>query len=128
MAFKLDLDKHNLSVPAASDIPNYTVITLSGTSALQCHVAASTNLRPFGANDAASYARGEYVAVFHGGNIKKLRAAASVGAGAEVGVASFNGAVGPALISASGHWAVGQTLSAAAAGEIVSVFIDPRKV
>jgi hypothetical protein len=128
MAFELTQDKHSLSLPAASDILPYSVLSIVGTSAAGFITAASNNVRPFGANRNATYLRTEYAAGWHDGNIMKLKAAASVGAGAAVAVASANGAVGPAA-AASGvaRWEVGTTLSPAAAGEIVSVFINPRQ-
>jgi hypothetical protein len=51
-----------------------------------------------------------------------------VGAMADVAVSSTNGGVGPSgIIAASAHWIIGQTLEAAAAGEVTTIFINPRK-
>jgi hypothetical protein len=128
MAFELHQDKHQLPITVASDCLPRVPVALGGTTALIGIPCASNNVRPFGVTNAATYLRGEVAAVYHDGNVVKMVANASVGASAEVGVASSNGSVGPGLITASAHWAVGQTLNAGAAGEIVSVFVNPRRV
>lgn len=63
------------------------------------------------------------------GNIVKAVAAASVGAGADVALGSPNGALGP-VAAASGvvKYKSGVSLSDAAAGEVFSVFVNPRQL
>lgn len=74
------------------------------------------------------------------GGIAKAVAAASLGAGARVGIASTNGALGPvtpsglstalgsALGAAGARFQVGRALHAAAAGAFFSVLLDPAEI
>lgn len=129
MSFELHQDKHQFPAPYAATaiIPRQPVKFL-GTSVLLVAPVASMNDTPVGVTGPATYATGENVTVYFSQNIVKLRAAGSVGVGADVFVSSTNGAVGPSgIIVASGHFVLGQSLTTAAAGEIVSVFINPRK-
>lgn len=61
------------------------------------------------------------------GNTIKVTAIASLGAGADIGVASTNGGLGP-VAAASGvtTWAVGKSVSAAGAGEVFALYVKPR--
>lgn len=128
MAYELHQDKHQLPIKAATDLSPRQPIKLGGTSGLLAFPCASLNDRPFGVTNAATYLTGEVIACYFESNIMKMVANASVGVNSEVGVASSNGSVGPqTLITASAHWGVGLTVSAALAGEIVSVFVNPRK-
>lgn len=115
------------SLKAASAVQARKVVSLD-TVDNQVVPVATNNVRPFGQVD-ASAAQGEQVTVYGENNVVKLVAAASVGHGAEVGVASTNGDIGP-IAGASGitRFAVGQTRSAAAAGEVVSVYVKPRQL
>lgn len=130
MAFERHLDAHQLpGIPAASNIAPRVPIKLGGTSAILGILAATAADRPAAVTGAASVGRTEIVLPYERGNIVKMVANASVGAAAEVAVASDNGSVGPiTLIAASAHWAVGLTQHPAAAGEVVSVYFEPRKV
>lgn len=126
MAFELDQDKHQLPVPAATALAARHPVALGGTSAILAVPVGTWNVEPFGVTGAASYAAGEQAAVYYESNIKKIRACASVGAGALVGVGSTNGRVAPiAVASGSRRFALGITQNPAADGEIVSVFIRP---
>ncbi len=89
---------------------------------------ATNNVRPLGVTIATCAAL-RAGAVFGHGNTVKAIAAASLGVGAEVGVASTNGNLGP-ISGASGvtKWAVGQAESAAAAGETFSLLVNPRQL
>jgi hypothetical protein len=132
MAFELTRDGFQQSFIAASAVLPKQPVQVVGTSVPFVIPAASMNVRPFGVVKATAGAsglnQGETVTVFEETNVVKMVACASVGAAAEVAVASSNGAVGPqTLISASGHWALGITETSADAGEIVSVYIKPRK-
>jgi hypothetical protein len=65
-----------------------------------------------------------------GGNTIKVAAIASLGVGADIGVASTNGGLAP-VAAASGVdvWAVGKAVSAANEnGEIFALYVKPRKL
>jgi hypothetical protein len=82
---------------------------------------------------------GEAAAVVVGG-VAKAIAAASLGAGVRVAIASTNGALGPltpsglstalgsALGAAGARFVVGRSLHAAAAGAVFSVLLDPGQI
>lgn len=128
MAFELHQDKEQLHVQAATDLLNRSAIKLAGTSVLLAAPIATAADEPFGVTHNASYLATDIAAVFFRGNIMKMKAAGSVGAAADVFVASTNQGVGPSgIITASAHWIIGKTVSAAAAGEIVSVYVNPRR-
>lgn len=129
MAFELHRHGHQLSITAPSTLNPRTPVVLGGTSGLLALKAGSNNVRPFGVTGAGTALAGEAVTVYEDTNIVKVIAAASVGAGAEVGVASDNGAVGP-VAQASGtlRWALGLTVADAGAGEVLSVYVRPRAV
>lgn len=89
---------------------------------------ASTNELPLGLA-LGSAGIGENVAVPEPGSIVKAIAGASLGGGAEVQIGSSNGALVLAA-GASGvtKFSVGQTVAATAAGEVVSVRVNPRQL
>lgn len=89
---------------------------------------ATSGAEPFGIS-LASAAQGEAVTVLDHHSVAKAVAAASLGGGAPLGVASTNGALGP-IAGASGvaRFQVGISEHAAAAGEVVSVFVNPRQL
>jgi hypothetical protein len=62
-------------------------------------------------------------------NTVKVTAIASLGVGADIGVASTNGGLAP-VAAASGVdvWRVGKSVGAAAAGEIFGLYVSPRKL
>lgn len=127
MAFEL----HHTPFPAiaASNVGARIPVSLdTGSAERQVVPIATNNVRPFGVTIATAL-QGEGLPVPHVGDTVKLTAVASVGVGAGVGVASSNGAVGP-ISGASGvtRWELGQTVSAAAGGEVVSVFVSPRQI
>jgi hypothetical protein len=132
MAFELHRHGHQQGLKAASAINPRTPVKLAGSNALFVLPAASGNDRPFGVTgNATAGASGlnsnDAAVVYERGNVVKAVAAASVGVGAAVFVASTNGALGPNPITASAHWEVGISETPAAAGEIFSVYVDPRK-
>jgi hypothetical protein len=112
---------------AASAVADKKVVVLD-TTANQAVPAATNNVRPLGVT-IASGAQGDSIAVYGHGNTVKAVAAASLGFGSEVGVASTNGNLGP-ITGASGvtKWAVGQALESAAAGETFSLLVSPRQL
>lgn len=115
-------------VKAASLINPQFVVSLD-TVADQVVPIATNNVRPLAVNGDASVAQGEAITVYGQNNIVKVKAVASLGAGAEVGVASTNGQLN-AIAGASGitRWSVGQSLSAAGAGEVFSLYVNPRQL
>ena len=131
MAFEQHLHAHTLPGAAAATllIPR-TPVKLGGTSGLLVLPAASNNEEVFGVTGAATHSAGEPPVVYFDGNIVKCKAGAATAynAGAAVSVGSTNGVVIPQAITASAHWIIGNLMSSAsAAGEIVSVFVKPRK-
>lgn len=133
MAFELHRPGLQRAIKAASAILPRQAVCLGGSSALHALPCATNSQRPFGLNgNATGGASGlnaeQAIVVYERQNYVKAIAAASVGVGAEVEVASSNGALGPAqMITASGHWAVGISQTPAAAGEVFTVLIEPRK-
>lgn len=89
---------------------------------------ASANVEPFGIALATAGAA-EALTVMDQGNLVKVTAIASLGAGQDIGVASSNGALG-VVSGASGSvvWSIGKSHSAAAAGEVFSLYIRPRQL
>lgn len=137
MAFDLHRPGHQQSLIAASVILPRQPIKLAGTSTLFALPAATNADRPFGMNGPATAGasglnQGETLTVLEELNIVKAIAGASMGVGNEVFVGSSNGVLMPALaaslFSASGHWVVGvNETPASAAGDVISVFVKPRK-
>lgn len=93
---------------------------------------------PVGITKATQASWGYEVGVVVSG-VAKVRAAASIGAGAFVGPASSNGAAGPVGASgvASGlvgsalqlpRFVVGKAITSAAAGEYFSCIVDPQQI
>jgi hypothetical protein len=136
MAHELHVDKHTLNFPVATDLsPRFPVKLVASTTGGFVAPIASANDVPFGVSNNATYLAStiantpnERTAVYYSQNSVKVRANGSVGFCADVFVSSTNGGVGPSgIITASGHWILGQTLEAALAGEIVTIFVNPRK-
>lgn len=90
-------------------------------------------VQPLAANTAeplgvalATALTGESVTVLESRNVIKVAAAASLGAGADVGVVGATTSLG--ISAASGLWRVGVAVTpVAAAGEIFSLYISPRQ-
>lgn len=137
MAHELHIDKHTLPALVATDMAPRMPVKLAGTSVLLVLPVASANDVPFGVTNNATYIAStlalpapgqEKAAVYFTQNSVKVRSNGSVGVGADVFVSSTNGGVGPSgIIVASAHWILGQTLEVAGAGEIVTIFVNPRK-
>lgn len=130
MAFELHRPGFQHAFYCASNIASNIArvpVKLSASSA-DTVLAAGTNAdRPFGMVGGPA-TRAEHVTVYEEGNYVKAIAVASLGANTEVTIASSNGALGPdAPIAASGHWAVGISMSAAGAGEVFTLYVKPRK-
>lgn len=127
MAFVHHKHEHQFPVKAGSTLNPRVPVFLGGTSGLLCFPAGSNQDTVYGFNGDATFLAGEVAAIYEEMNIVKAVAAASVGAGALVGIASDNGSLSPAA-AASGRFAVGRTFAPAGAGEVVSVRITPGKV
>lgn len=99
-----------------------------GTAAEQA-VFLATGVEPWGIAKAGVFADGERVTIYEAGNYKKAVAAASLGAHTNLALGSTNGALAP-MAPASGAfaWAIGKSMGAAAAGEVFTVRIDPKRV
>ncbi len=128
---KRELPGHSLPYQVASTINPRKAVRLGGTSAVLALPVGSNNLEPVMFSGEATTTVGEIINVFEPGNIIKAVAAASLGAAARVLVGSTNGdmipVVAASVFAASGHWEVGRSESAAAAGEVFALYFDPRK-
>lgn len=137
MAHELHIDKHTLPLAVATDLAPRFPVKAAGTNIPMVAPIATSSEVPFGVSNNAMYVASsaalpapgrEKAAVYFAQNSVKVRCNSSVGAMADVAVSSTNGGVGPSgIIAASAHWIIGQTLEAAAAGEVTTIFINPRK-
>lgn len=136
MAF--ELYRWTFPAIAASAIGAGDPVRLSPSAAERQVVPLATwNLEPFGiALATANYAAATppfsaAVGVVDIGNTIKVTAGASLGVGADIGVATTAGApwAGP-VAGAAGTvvWRVGKSVSAAAAGEVFGLYVSPRQL
>ena len=118
-----------LSLKAGSAMGQGVVVHMPLASPINETVipAASVNHQALGLTIATVGSYGHEVAVLISG-IGKARAAASLGAGAPVGAASTNGALGPVVAASAGIWAAGRALTSAAAGEYFACLVGPRQI
>lgn len=127
MAFKL----HRSGFPgiAASAINVEAAVGIASGVDRSFSPIATANVRPFGIALATAVNAGDGLTILDEGNVAIVTAAASLGRGAEIGVASTNGALGPvAAASGLAVYSAGQSLSAAAAGEEFSLYVNPRQL
>ncbi len=130
MAFELHRDP-GLSCIAASAMAAQTVVTWDVADVqAQVLAVATVNVEPIGLTRSVASSAGDAVTVYDDDHIVKAVAAASLGAGADIGVASTNGALGAVTAGASGvvKWRLGKSVTAAAAGETFSLSIKPRQL
>lgn len=137
MAHDLHLHQHSLPLAVATIIPPRFPVKAAGSNIPMVAPIATSSEVPFGVTNAATYVPSsaalpapgrEKAAVYFSQNSVKVLCNSSVGAMADVAVSSTNGGVAPSgIIAASGHWIIGQTLEEGAAGEIITIFINPRK-
>jgi hypothetical protein len=102
----------------------------TGTQERAVLAVATNNEDVLGVAAATAGASGsEAITVYGEGAVVKVKAAASIGIGAECHIASSNGALGP-VVGASGtaRYSAGLSESAAAAGEYFSLLVRPRKL
>ncbi len=77
----------------------------------------------------ASAAQGESVTIALRGEFAKAIAAASIGAGADIAVVGATRSLGlAAAASGLAKWTVGQSVTAAAAGEVFTLYVNPRQL
>jgi hypothetical protein len=123
-----ELNKVSLPKIAASAVGAHLAVQHSASSPDQVVLSTVNTGHPVGLTVATAATAGNPVAVYAQGVVKAV-CAASVGNGAEVGVASTNGALGP-VSAASGvrRFAVGISQGPAAAGETFSVLLRIREL
>jgi hypothetical protein len=119
-------------VAASQILPYQPISILPGSPGENALPAASVNRYPFGICQ-ATVASGAPVTYWVPGDVGKMQAAASMGAGAQVGVTATTGLqVGPLAVGGASagieRYAVGVLLKQAAAGDIIPVYIDPKNV
>lgn len=126
MTWERPLWDHSIPQLAASSIVPNVPVKPAATTGMVTLAATSTD-KAVGVTH-ASAGRGEPVTVRRAG-VVSLISTASIGAGAEVGVASTNGAIG-LVTAASGmdKQALGITQHPSAAGEVVAVELTFRSV
>ncbi len=140
MAFSLD--RWSSPQKIASQVVPKTIVTQDPSTGLMLPLTNASQ-RPFGSVQATGATAGIAVAVYETPSYVKAIAAASLGAGAEVALASVGVAsavqnnvlatttlLGPASAGASGvaRWAVGLAQTAALGGEVFTVKLEPRQV
>jgi hypothetical protein len=116
---------------AASVIQDRQVVALDtgATERSMVPMSGGTSM-PFGIEvRGATALQGEGVAIADRGNYAKAIAAASLGAGADIAVVGATRSLGLAA-GASGlaKWTVGQSVTAAAAGEVFTLYVNPRQL
>lgn len=112
---------------AASLIAPHSPVTLGGTTEPLLIPVGTENVEVFGISQGATVRAGEFCTVYERQNVVKVKAGASLGAGADVGVASW-GLFGPhTAASGTTKWIVGKAQTDAAAGEYFACYINQRK-
>lgn len=129
MAHERHLDKHQRGYAAATLLNPFTPVSIGGTTAPLLIPAGSINADVFGVTGAGTITAGQKGVVYEPGNVVKMQACASVGAGQAVDVGSTNGRIRPAGAGAASgvaRFEIGFTESPAGDGEWASVYIRPR--
>jgi hypothetical protein len=127
MAFKL----HRTSFPgiAASAVSAGQAVTLASGGDRNVAPIVNSSVEPFGIALASAASVGDGVAVLDDNNVEIVIAAASLGRGADVGVVGATTSLGPvSAASGSAVYRVGKSLSAAAAGEEFSIYVNPKQL
>lgn len=121
--------RNSLPYTAASNVSPEAVVALDTGIDRGALPVATNNVEPVGVVGPATALQGESVTVYGQGDVVQVTACASLGAGANVGVASTNGQLGP-VVGASGvtRYRVGQAREAAAAGEKFSLYVNPKQL
>lgn len=119
------LHHHAFPGVAASQINAQAVVALAPGAGDRAVLPADVGDEPFGVALAAASSPGDAVTVHDRGNTVQAIAAASFGAGANVGVATVNAGLRPV---ASGALRAGQSVTPAGPGETFSLYVNPSKV
>lgn len=132
MAFERFLQDGGFPGIAASGINSGAALQLSASAVeRQFLPIACSNIEPFGVAlaSAGGTSLTQAIAVIDQGNTVKVTAIASLGCGADIGVASTNGGLGP-VEAASGIlvWAVGKAMQSAGAGELFGLYVKPKQL
>jgi hypothetical protein len=129
MAFELHRDPGLPGIAASAMAANTVVTEDVGDVQRQFLAVATVNVEPVGVTRSVASNAGDGVTVYDFNHVVRAVAIASLGHGADIGVASTNGGLGP-VSAASGtvKWRVGKSLNAAAAGETFSLSIRPRQL
>lgn len=137
------LDRFSSPHLAASAIIPKSIVTQDPGNKGRMVMLSNASQRPFGSVQATAATAGVGVNVYESPSYVKAIAAASLGRGGEVSLASVGVAsgaqanalatttlLGPASAGASGvaRWAVGVAQSDAAGGDIFTVKLEPRQV
>lgn len=118
-----------LPFTAASAIVGPAPVKLAATGTRRVIPAAANTDEIQGFVSNASYAVGEGITVYGENSVVEAVAAASLGPGADVGIASSNGALGPvAAASGVARFRVGRSFEGAAAGEKFSLYVKPARL
>lgn len=126
-----ELHRNGFPGKAASAMAALQVVSQdTGDTQRSVLAVATFNVEPLGITLATAANAGDAVTVFDRGNVVKTLAAASLGAGADVGVVGATTSLGLCAAGASGvlKWSVGKSMTAAAAGEVFSFYVNPRQV
>lgn len=128
MAFELHRVPGLPGIAASAMSINAAVGPDAGDVQRQFLPLASCNLEPVGLAQASVVNPGDALTVYDQGHVVRWTAIASIGHGADVGVASTNGALG-LIAGASGSikFRVGRTLTAGLSGETVALLVHPRQ-
>lgn len=122
-----ELHRSGFPALAASAINLGAVVSQDvGDTQRQVLPVSTVNVEPLGVALATAVNPGDALTVLDRGSVVKVTAAASLGAGAYVGVVGATLSLG-LVAGASGvvKWAVGKSMTAAAAGEVFSFYINP---
>jgi len=126
-------ERHRTAFPgiAIATISSRVPVRVAPTGAQDRAVVpvATTSEPVFGFSADTGAVPGAALPIHDEGNTVKVVAAASIGVGAEVGIASSNGAMGP-IAGASGvvRHSAGLSVTAAAEGEVFSLYVRPRQL
>ncbi|MCA1655151.1 MAG: hypothetical protein LC635_01490 [Pseudonocardiaceae bacterium] len=128
MAFEI-INQDQYPGIAASAIQDRQVVAITTGERWVVPIATS-GTEPHGIEGrGASAAQGEGVTIMGAGNYCKAIAAASLGAGANVGVVGATRSLGlAAAASGVAGWRVGRSVTPAAAGEVFTFYVSPRQL
>jgi len=128
MAFELHHDNAFPGLAASAIQDRQVVYLIPGSSERAVAPCTVASARPHGVALASAIV-GQAVTVHDRGNYVKCVAAASLGNGGEVGVVGATKSLGP-LTAASGSvsCSAGQAVTAAAAGEVFTLYVNPRQL